>query len=122
MLGISGYLVSRPKGAWQGNPKALVTSGPYKFVRHPLYASEYLLIFSIALWRQAFWAIFLSPTFLALVFIAAWLEERYILTKHFPDQYREYRRTTPMIFPWWFALLIVSIYLKILVYYIVWPR
>lgn len=119
ILGISGYVVSRPKGAWDANPKTLATTGPYKFARHPLYASEYLLIFSIALWQRAIWAIFLSPTLLGLAFIASWLEERHILTKNFPDSYKQYRRTTPRFFPWWFALLIVSIYLKILVYYLI---
>lgn len=74
----------------------LATSGPYQFVRHPIYLG---LIFVWVGWWWA-WAAVYSFYFgmfiLALAWIQGYLEEKLDLDKKFGDRYREYRSQTGM--------------------------
>lgn len=78
------------------SPQALVTSGPYQFIRHPQYLG---LIF---MWMGWWWiwvavyAFYFGMFILALTWIQAYLEEKFILEKKFGDQYLEYRHQTGM--------------------------
>lgn len=77
--------------------RALVTAGPYRLVRHPLYAAELLTITGIVLAN-------LSPA--ALVVGALWLvlqirraqNEEQVLRGCFPE-YAAYARRVPMLVP-----------------------
>jgi protein-S-isoprenylcysteine O-methyltransferase Ste14 len=72
------------------------TPGFYKFLRHPI-----MLGFLIAFWATPVMTVghllFAAAT-TGYILIALQLEER-DLTKHFGDQYLEYRRKTPMLIP-----------------------
>jgi len=77
----------------------LVTAGPYRWVRHPLYATGIALFLAVGL-MAANWFI-LSFAILALMgirFVVIPLEERELLAK-FGDQYRSYRRRTGALVP-----------------------
>ncbi len=76
----------------------LVSQGVYGLVRHPIYAADLVLAWAIFL----FWPerrVLISVLWLTLVLIF-WmkLEER-ALTEKFGDEYREYQKRAPMIFP-----------------------
>jgi protein-S-isoprenylcysteine O-methyltransferase Ste14 len=77
-------------------PQELVTSGPYQYLRHPVYLG---LIFVLVGWWWI-WAVVYSFYFgmfiLALIWIQGYLEEKLVLEKKFGDKYREYRRQTGM--------------------------
>ena len=81
----------------QKNEPELVTSGPYRLVRHPIYSGILLGGAATAVGLSWFW---LVPVALAGVYFiySATVEERF-LTEQFPDAYPSYKRGTRMLVP-----------------------
>jgi protein-S-isoprenylcysteine O-methyltransferase Ste14 len=75
----------------------LVTSGPYRLVRHPIYAG--ILVAGIGTAIALSW-LWLTAVVLAGVYFlySARVEERY-LTDRFPADYPAYKRSTKMLLP-----------------------
>lgn len=75
----------------------LVTSGPYRFVRHPIYSGFLVAGIGTAIGLSWWW---LTAVGLAGVYFlySARVEERY-LTDAFPDTYQTYKRLTKMLLP-----------------------
>lgn len=70
---------------------ALVTSGPYRFTRNPIYVAMTLLYIAAAISFRIIPALILLPiAILLLEFGVVRREERYLETK-FGDRYRDYR-------------------------------
>ena len=76
-------------------PESLVTSGVYRFVRHPIYTS-YLLLFAGGLASLG------SPLAIAVLLLSAWrfykprmASEDKILEEQFGDAWRNYAAATP---------------------------
>jgi protein-S-isoprenylcysteine O-methyltransferase Ste14 len=78
------------------SPSNLVTTGLYKYVRHPLYTAGLVVIWLIPTLTWNLLAFDLGIT--AYTFIGAYFEERKLLAE-FGRDYAEYRRHTPMLFP-----------------------
>lgn len=75
----------------------LVTSGPYRFVRHPIYSGLLLAILGTALATNFYWLIALAALGVYFVYSAT-VEER-LLTTSFPAAYPSYRAKTKMLIP-----------------------
>jgi protein-S-isoprenylcysteine O-methyltransferase Ste14 len=75
----------------------LVTSGPYRFVRHPIYSGILLGLLGTALATNLYWLIAFG---VCLVYFAysARVEEAN-LTRTFPTTYPGYRSRTKMLIP-----------------------
>lgn len=75
----------------------LITSGPYHWVRHPMYTSLLLLMLGIALYRNSW------PNYLGILMLLAALfgkmqrEEAYLCTKF--EAYADYIKRTHRLFP-----------------------
>jgi len=74
----------------------LVTTGPYAFVRHPIYTGILLALIGTALVEPSRWIVVLGA-FGYFVF-AAIVEER-TMTTQFPLEYPGYLKRTKMLFP-----------------------
>jgi protein-S-isoprenylcysteine O-methyltransferase Ste14 len=75
----------------------LVTSGPYRFVRHPIYSGILLGLLGTALATNLYLLIAFGIG-LAYFTYSATVEER-LLTASFPDAYPSYRAHTKMLIP-----------------------
>jgi protein-S-isoprenylcysteine O-methyltransferase Ste14 len=78
----------------------LVTDGPYRYVRHPLYTALFLgylgTLLALQSWTLAAWL----PVFVASYVLFA-REEEQIMERGFGEAYRAYRRQTGMFLPKW---------------------
>jgi protein-S-isoprenylcysteine O-methyltransferase Ste14 len=84
----------------QKDEPELVTDGPYRLVRHPIYSGILVAGIGTALALNWFW---LTAVGLAGMYFlySATVEERY-LTEQFPDTYPTYKRATKMLVPFVF--------------------
>jgi protein-S-isoprenylcysteine O-methyltransferase Ste14 len=81
------------------NPE-LVTTGPYAFVRHPIYTGIILAMFGSMIGESPFWLLPLILSGTYFVFSAR-REEAFMVTQ-FPEQYRAYMKHTKMLLPFLF--------------------
>jgi protein-S-isoprenylcysteine O-methyltransferase Ste14 len=77
--------------------RMLVTSGPYAYARHPLYAVEFFTIIGIAMQFEQPWAGLLGAAVIALQVIRSVFEER-VLVEAYPE-YAAYRARTKRFIP-----------------------
>lgn len=77
--------------------RRLVTGGPYRVVRHPLYLTEEIAIIGVILLNFSPLALLLGAAHWALQLRRMRNEER-VLTAAFPD-YSDYAATTPRVIP-----------------------
>ncbi|MGH9098899.1 MAG: methyltransferase family protein [Acidimicrobiales bacterium] len=75
----------------------LVTSGPYRLVRHPIYSGILLAGVGTGVSLSWLWLVVTAVAGTYFVYSAT-VEERY-MTEQFPDAYPEYRGTTKMLVP-----------------------
>jgi protein-S-isoprenylcysteine O-methyltransferase Ste14 len=84
----------------QKDEPELVTSGPYRLVRHPIYSGILAAGVGTAVALSWLW---LTPVALAGVYFlySARVEERF-MTEQFPDAYPAYKRSSKMLVPFVF--------------------
>jgi protein-S-isoprenylcysteine O-methyltransferase Ste14 len=78
--------------------RAVVTTGPYSYVRHPLYAAELVNVVGICLSLEGALPWLLLGAWVLLQVIRARNEEA--LLRKTLSGYAAYQRTTPMLIPW----------------------
>jgi protein-S-isoprenylcysteine O-methyltransferase Ste14 len=99
----------RPVGQRAGDPTllafekttTLVTSGIYKYIRHPLYSSLLLLTWGI-FFKSPSWAGFALASASTAFLIATAKADEAECTRFFGSQYQEYRKHTTMFIPYLF--------------------
>ncbi len=89
---------------WSDEPRlftgqVLVRSGPYRWIRHPIY-SAFLLVLSSPLLISANW--FLGAMWIGMTTIAVLMRirvEEALLLRHFGDEYQAYMKVTGRVLP-----------------------
>jgi protein-S-isoprenylcysteine O-methyltransferase Ste14 len=76
----------------------LVTSGAYRWVRHPFYDSLALLVLAIALTASNWFLLLTGGLFFVLIAIRSRTEEAKLIAR-FGESYRAYRRRTGRFLP-----------------------
>ena len=75
----------------------LVTSGPYRLVRHPIYSGILVAGIGTAVALSWWWLVALGLA--AIYFLSAATVEERFLTAQVPDAYPAYKRSTRMLVP-----------------------
>lgn len=89
---------------WSDTPRmmagqSLITSGPYQFIRHPIYTA-FLLILGSTLFISANWLIGFAWIGMTVVEVASRIGfEENLMLEYFGDQYREYMKRTGRLLP-----------------------
>lgn len=90
--------------SWSDTPRmikeqSLITSGPYRFIRHPIYTA-FLLILGSTLLISANWLIGLTWLGMTLLEVASRIGfEENLMIEYFGEQYRAYMKRTGRLLP-----------------------
>jgi protein-S-isoprenylcysteine O-methyltransferase Ste14 len=72
---------------------AIVTNGPYRFSRNPIYVSLTLLCIGVAIQVDSLWVLLLTiPSILIVHFMVILKEEKY-LSEKFGEEYVQYKKS-----------------------------
>jgi protein-S-isoprenylcysteine O-methyltransferase Ste14 len=97
VIGVYGLLYLRRNLSIIPEARRLVTGGPYRIVRHPLYAAEILAALALVLARPGLWATLALAPFITVQMLRARFEER-LLGRTFAE-YRSYAARTRRLIP-----------------------
>jgi len=94
-------LVQRRALGGQTTKEGLLTSGVYRYARHPIYTGIVWMSLGLALASVNWEGLLMVPAVLAVNVVQAVIEERYDIGVRFPSQYKAYRKRTRMFGPLW---------------------
>ncbi len=92
------YFMGRGLPLLSHPPKYLTKSGPYSFVRHPLYIAFFLYLCGLGLILSPSMTYFVNPLFIILLILYAIREEKGIM-KRFGREYTDYKDFVPAVIP-----------------------
>jgi protein-S-isoprenylcysteine O-methyltransferase Ste14 len=81
----------------QRNDPELVTTGPYRLVRHPIYSG--ILFAGVGTALALNWSWLIVVALAGIYFVYSAVAEERNLTDQFPDAYPAYKRSTKMLVP-----------------------
>jgi protein-S-isoprenylcysteine O-methyltransferase Ste14 len=79
--------------------KALTTTGPYMFVRNPMYIGRYFLILGILMMTGNIWLMLLATVIYYFYMVNRVNREEKILLELFGEDYEQFRRDVPPYLP-----------------------
>jgi protein-S-isoprenylcysteine O-methyltransferase Ste14 len=83
---------------YEGGTPVLVTDGLHKFVRHPLYLGTFLFLWGLLLLIPIWSLLVVNMVITIYTLIGIHLEEKKLISI-FGEQYLDYRKKVPMIWP-----------------------
>ncbi len=96
---IAGLLIRLWANGYAIKMDKLTTSGPYSFVRNPLYLGSFLIVLGFIIMLKLR---YVGMSFLLvwiLIYIRTILQEETMLEEKFKDHYRDYKREVPRLIP-----------------------
>jgi len=91
--------VGRPARGGRPAGEALVTAGPYAYVRNPMYIGTVIGLLAFAGMSGLWYAVLAVAVMLALVYGGAVLQEEAFLSARFGEEYARYREAVPRLLP-----------------------
>lgn len=96
---LAGVILAACAELTRSREKGLVTSGPYKYMRHPKYLGFIFVYIGLCWIRSAIYSFYLCVLVIPMIWIQAYLEDRFILERQYGVQFIKYKRATGMF---WF--------------------
>jgi len=106
-------VVGRKALGGQDVKEGLLTSGIYRYFRHPIYTSIVWIALGFPLTTQNLDGLLMFPGGLLANIAQATVEERWDVGARFPAEYEAYRRRTRMFGPVWFWVALIGILLAL---------
>lgn len=78
----------------------LVTTGPYRSIRHPIYSGIILAMIGTTIAVSLYWLV--AVVLIGAYFTYSAITEERFMADRFPDSYPEYKRSTKMLIPFIF--------------------
>ncbi len=72
---------------------AIVSDGPYRFSRNPLYAATTMIYVGLAVAINTLWPLFLLPALIAILHVGVIAREERYLEQKFGEDYLRYKRS-----------------------------
>jgi protein-S-isoprenylcysteine O-methyltransferase Ste14 len=94
--------------------EGLLTSGIYRYFRHPIYTGIVWIALGFPLMTQNLDGLLMFPGVLLANIAQATVEERWDVGARFKAEYEEYRKTTRMLGPAWFWVALIGILLALM--------
>lgn len=96
---IAGMLIRLWSNGYAIKNNKLTTSGPYAFVRNPLYLGTFLITLGLTIILKMQWLGFLMLLTLAVVYYRTIQQEQGMLLNRYGDAYRNYMNKVPAMIP-----------------------
>jgi protein-S-isoprenylcysteine O-methyltransferase Ste14 len=98
-IAVLGILVRLWASGHVKKNKALATSGPYAFVRHPLYVGNHLILFGYCLASELWWSFAVYLAFSLYFYPQTIRQEDEKLARLFPKEWRQWAAVTRALIP-----------------------
>ena len=99
---------------YQDTEEGLLTSGFYRYFRHPIYTGIMWVILGLPLVMRNPDGLLMVPAIFVIVFAGTIIEERNDMCVRFREQYQAYRQTTRMFGPIWLWSILVVLLLVLI--------
>jgi protein-S-isoprenylcysteine O-methyltransferase Ste14 len=110
LLATALFLIMPVPGQMRSLPERLVVEGPYRWIRHPIYLSHFLLIGGAALGFGSLKVFLETPVVLGIAAIGSKYEESRRLLPLFGKTFEEYKAKTHFLLPTWGWVVLGFIY------------
>jgi protein-S-isoprenylcysteine O-methyltransferase Ste14 len=110
LLATALFLIMPVPGQMRSLPERLVVEGPYRWIRHPIYLSHFLLIAGAALGFGSLKVFLETPVVLGIAAIGSKYEESRRLLPLFGKTFEEYKAKTHFLLPTWGWVVLGFIY------------
>ena len=78
--------------------ESIITRGPYRMIRHPMYAAVLIFIWAAVLSHRSLLTVLIGIVVTSVI-VARVIAEEKLLRAHYPD-YREYTKSTRALIPY----------------------
>lgn len=95
----SGYLIRVWAAGYIHKNAEVTKAGPYKLLRHPLYLGNFMVGLGFTVFLSLWQMVVIYAITFSIVYYKKMKQEERFLEDKFGAEYREYRKTTPFIFP-----------------------
>lgn len=96
---LAGLLIRFWAAGYIKKIRKLTTSGPYAFVRNPLYVGNFLMGLGFCLFVNNIYLSLAYTLLFAFFYLGTMKKEETLLTQLFGDDYVEYKKAVPAFFP-----------------------